>query len=107
MFKLSSTQSLRVSLESVMKGTSGLNEHRVSLLNRAPKTDDWARFSKNSLTMKDLAFLTAKTGDEFAILRGKKEDILFSMTFLPYMEIISVWNLLSAGLTIRLLFTPA
>ena len=27
--------------------------------------------------MKDLAFLTAKTGDEFAILKGKKEDILF------------------------------
>ena len=27
--------------------------------------------------MKDIAFLTAKTGDEFAILKGKKEDILF------------------------------
>lgn len=27
--------------------------------------------------MKDLAYLTAKTGDEFAILRGKTEDILF------------------------------
>lgn len=27
--------------------------------------------------MKDIAFLTAKTGDEFAILVGKKEDILF------------------------------
>ena len=76
-FKLSSTQSLRVSLENVMKGTSGLNEHRLSLLNRVPKTNDWARFNKDSLSMKDLAFLTAKTGDEFAILRGKKEDILF------------------------------
>ena len=76
-FKLSSTQSLGVSLENVMKGTSGLNEHRVSLLNRVPNTNDWARFNKDSLSMKDLAFLTAKTGDEFAILRGKKEDILF------------------------------
>ena len=27
--------------------------------------------------LKDLAYLTAKTGDEFALLRGKKEDILF------------------------------
>lgn len=27
--------------------------------------------------MKDLAYLTAKTGREFAILRGKSEDILF------------------------------
>lgn len=76
-FKLSSAQSLRVSLENVMRGNSGLNEHRVNLLNRVPKTNDWARFNKDSLCMKDLAFLTAKTGDEFAILRGKKEDILF------------------------------
>lgn len=27
--------------------------------------------------MNDLAYLTAKTGHEFAILRGKSEDILF------------------------------
>lgn len=27
--------------------------------------------------MKDLAYLTAKTGHEFAILRGKNEDVLF------------------------------
>lgn len=77
MFKLSSTKSLTISLENVKRGTSGLNEHRVGLLNRVPETNDWARFNKGSLTMKDLAFLTAKTGDEFAILRGKKEDILF------------------------------
>ena len=74
---LSSAKSLRVSLESVRQGISGLNEHRTGLLNRAPETNDWASFSRNSLTMKDLAYLTAKNGDEFAILRGKKEDILF------------------------------
>lgn len=27
--------------------------------------------------MKDLAYLTAKTGHEFAILRGKRKDVLF------------------------------
>ena len=32
------------------------------------------------LSMKDLAYLTAKTGHEFAILRGKREDILFHGT---------------------------
>ena len=58
-------------------GSAGLNEHRRQLLNRVPNTNDWARFAQNSLTMKDLAFLTAKTEDEFAILKGKKEDILF------------------------------
>lgn len=75
--KLSSAKSLRISLENVKYGTSGLNEHRNNLLNRVPETNDWAKFNKDSLTMKDIAFLTAKTGDEFAILRGKKEDILF------------------------------
>ena len=42
-----------------------------------PSSGDWARFPLNHLTMKDLAYLTAKTGHEFAILRGKTEDILF------------------------------
>ena len=74
---LSSSKSLRISLEDVKYGSAGLNKHRRQLLNRVPNTNDWARFAKNSLTMKDLAFLTAKTGDEFAILKGKKEDILF------------------------------
>lgn len=44
---------------------------------RVPSSGDWARFPLNHLTMKDLAYLTAKTGHEFAILRGKTEDILF------------------------------
>lgn len=30
--------------------------------------------------MKDLAYLTAQTGHEFAILRGKHEDVLFHGT---------------------------
>ena len=33
-----------------------------------------------SLELKDLAYLTAKTGDEFAILRGKDRDILWHGT---------------------------
>ena len=47
------------------------------MLMRVPFSGDWARFPLNHLTMKDLAYLTAKTGHEFAILRGKTEDILF------------------------------
>lgn len=74
---LSSTKSLKISLENVKYGRDGLNEHRAKLLKRVPETNDWAKFPYGSLTMKDIAFLTAKTGDEFAILRGKKEDILF------------------------------
>ena len=74
---LSSTKSLQVSLQAVRSGKAGLDAHRQSLLNRVPGQGDWARFELCSLELKDLAYLTAKTGDEFALLRGKKEDILF------------------------------
>lgn len=47
------------------------------MLNRVPEHGDWAKFPRDHLEMKDLAYLTAKTNDEFAILRGKSEDILF------------------------------
>ena len=75
--QLSSSKSLQISLEDVKRGRAGLNKRRQSLLERVPKTDDWAKFAADSISMKDSAFLTAKTGDEFAILKGKKADILF------------------------------
>lgn len=75
--ELMSTQSLRVSLASIRDGSGGLDAHRQAMLNRAPCSGDWAKFPLDHLTMKDLAYLTAKTGHEFAILRGKSEDILF------------------------------
>ena len=74
---LSSSRSISISLEAVRDGEAGLNAHRQSMLDRVPNQGDWARFEVNALELKDLAFLTAKTGDEFALLRGKKEDILF------------------------------
>ena len=76
LLKISSSKSLVTSLEKVKEGKAGLNKHRQSLLNRVPKSGGWANFPKGSITMKDIAFLSAKTGDEFAILAGKKEDIL-------------------------------
>lgn len=75
--ELLSTQSMRVSLESIRCGNGGLDAHRQNMLNRVPETGDWAKFPYEHLKMKDLAYLTAKTGHEFAILRGKSEDILF------------------------------
>ena len=77
MIELQSTQSMRVSLESLRRGEGGLDEHRASILNRVPDVGDWAKFPYEHLSMNDLAYLTAKTGHEFAILRGKREDILF------------------------------
>ncbi len=80
MIELQSAQSMRVSLESIRRGEGGLDEHRGSMLRRVPETGDWAKFPHEHLTMKDLAYLTAKTGHEFAILRGRREDILFHGT---------------------------
>ena len=74
---LSSTRSMQVSLEAVRSGKAGLDTHRQKMLDRVPKTGDWAKFKVNSIELKDLAYLTARVGDEFALLRGKHEDILF------------------------------
>ena len=68
---------MRVSLESIRRGDAGLDEHRAAMLRRVPAIGDWAKFSYEHVSMKDLAYLTAKTGHEFAILRGKHIDILF------------------------------
>lgn len=75
--ELQSAQSLRVSLESIRCGEGGLDAHCTIMLQRVPEPGDWAKFPPEHLKMKDLAYLTAKTGHEFAILRGKSEDILF------------------------------
>lgn len=69
MIELQSAQSMRVSLESIRCGEGGLDEHRAAMLRRVPDVGDWANFPYEHLTMKDLAYLTAKTGHEFAILR--------------------------------------
>ena len=47
------------------------------MLDRVPEIGDWAAFGHETLELKDLAYLTAKVGHEFALLRGKREDILF------------------------------
>ena len=80
MIELQSTQSMRISLESIRCGDGGLDKRRTSMLERVPCIGDWAQFPYEHLSMKDLAYLTAKTGHEFAILRGKHRDVLFHGT---------------------------
>jgi len=75
--KLSSSESTRISLEAVHLGEAGLNKHRQELLNRVPKQNDWVALERESVTVKDIAYLSAATHDEFALLRGKTRDILF------------------------------
>lgn len=75
--KLSSSESIRISLEAVRLGEAGLNQHRQSLLNRVPNQGDWVALKKDNVTVKDIAYLSAATHDEFALLRGKSRDIIF------------------------------
>lgn len=75
--KLSSSESTRISLEAVRLGEAGLNHHRQNLLNRVPNQNDWVALRRENVTVKDIAYLSAATHDEFALLRGKSRDILF------------------------------
>lgn len=74
---LSSAESFKISLEAVRTGRAGLSERRKNILKRVPKSGDWSGFPKESISLKDMAFLSASVHHEFALLRGKKKDILF------------------------------
>lgn len=77
---MSSSSSTRTSLKAVYDGEAGLSERRKNLLARVADSDSWAEFEKDSITTKDLAYLSAATHHEFALLRGKRQDILFHGT---------------------------
>lgn len=74
---LDSSRSTQISLEAIREGNAGLSAHRQVMLNRVPEVGDSATFRYGTLELIDLAYLTAMTGHEFAILRGKDIDILF------------------------------
>lgn len=75
--QLSSTASMRTSLKAIYDGEAGLTERRKQLLNRVPNSHDWAVFEYDTISIKDIAYLSAATHHEFALLRGKTKDILF------------------------------
>ena len=77
---LSSSKSTRISLEAIRDGEAGLNERRKKMLTRVPDRGDYASFKRDTIELKDLAYLTAAVGDEFALLRGKDIDVLFHGT---------------------------
>lgn len=73
---LSSTASTKTSLEAIRNGEAGLNEKRKNMLARVPFSNDWATFEKDTISIKDIAYLSAATHHEFALLRGKTKDII-------------------------------
>ena len=75
--KLSSSASTRISLEAIRNKHAGLTQKRERILSQVPNSNDWTTFNKDAIGIKDIAYLAAKTGDEFALLRGKTKDIVF------------------------------
>ena len=75
--KLSSSASTRKSLEALRNKHASLTQTRERILAQVPNSNDWATFHKDVIDIKDLAYLAAKTGDEFALLRGKTKDTVF------------------------------
>lgn len=74
--KLSSTASTLKSLEAIRNGDAGLSERRKNILAIVPNSADWESFKRNSVSIKDIAYLSAATHHEFALLRGKTSDIV-------------------------------
>lgn len=77
---LASTESFRKSLEALKTDKAKLSEKRKRMLKRVGEQNTWDKFELNSINSHDLAYLTAFSGDEFALLRGKHEDILLHGT---------------------------
>lgn len=75
--RLSSSKSTILSLIGIKEAKAGLSTRRLNILKKVPAENDWARFELDSIEIDDLAYLSAATGDEFSLLRGKHDDIVF------------------------------
>ena len=71
-----STKSFRASLNSIAKGKAGLDKRRTNILNKVPQSGDAEVFEYGSISNRDLAYISAKTGHEFALFRSKNKDLL-------------------------------
>ena len=71
-----SPKSYKRSLMDIAAGKAGLNQHRQNMLKKLQNSGDYARYEIDSITIRDLAYLSAATKNEFALFRSKREDIV-------------------------------
>lgn len=71
-----SPQSYRRSLKQIAEGRAGLSKRRKNILARIQNTGEYHRYKREEISTRDLAYLSAATGHEFALFRSKREDIL-------------------------------
>lgn len=71
-----SSESYRRSLLEIAAGKAGLDKRRSNILGRLKEPGAYHRFERDSISTRDIAYLSAATGHEFALFRSKHEDIL-------------------------------
>ena len=71
-----STKSYKRSLKDISEGKAGLDQRRTNILNTLSNNGDYHRYKKNTISTRDLAYLSAAADVEFALFRSKNEDIL-------------------------------
>lgn len=71
-----STKSYKRALKAIQENRAGLDKRRTNILNRIPNEGDYHRFEKDSISERNLAYLSAAAKVEFTLFRSKNEDIL-------------------------------
>ena len=71
-----SSASFKRSLQEISEGKAGLDKRRQNMLNRLPESGSYHRYERESIQVRDLAYLSAATDNEFALFRSKTEDII-------------------------------
>lgn len=71
-----SPKSYKRSLMDIAAGKAGLSQRRQNMLNKLQKSGDFSRYDADSISIRDLAYLSAATRNEFALFRSKREDIV-------------------------------
>ena len=75
-----SAKSYKRSLLDIAEGKAGLSKKRQNILNRLTESGSFCRYEKGSISLRDLAYLSAATKNEFALFRSKSEDIIIRGT---------------------------
>lgn len=72
----SSIKSYRRSLKDIAEGKAGLDKRRSGILNSLANSGEYRRYEKETISIRDLAYLSAASNVEFALFRSKSEDII-------------------------------
>lgn len=78
--KIASPKSFRKSLEYIGAGKAGLDSKRTSIANKIPNTGDYCYLPVNTISDRDMAYLSAYFGHELSLFRSKTHDVLLHGT---------------------------